>query len=109
MVPANELATTHCPEYTKRFLENNLTPKENRKIGFPWSIAGLQQTSCTHTTYLSLLVTSTTKWCQPVINLVTGVQCATSLAGILSPTLSRHSRIHSITPPQPITPPAHPI
>ena len=43
MVTASELTTTHCAEYTNRFLENNLTPKENRKIGFPWSIAGLQR------------------------------------------------------------------
>ena len=38
-----ELTTTHCPLYTKRFLSGNLNEKENRKIGFPWSISGVQR------------------------------------------------------------------
>ena len=43
MATKEELTTTHCPHYTERFLTGNLTPKENRKIGFPWSIAGVQR------------------------------------------------------------------
>lgn len=43
MATAEELATTHCPQYIERFLSGNLTPKENRKIGFPWGQSGVQR------------------------------------------------------------------
>ena len=36
-----ELGSTHCPLYIERFLSGNLSPKENRKIGFPWSPSGV--------------------------------------------------------------------
>lgn len=32
-----ELITTHAPEYVERFLVGDLTERENRNVGFPWS------------------------------------------------------------------------
>jgi acetoin utilization deacetylase AcuC-like enzyme len=43
LVAGNDLRTTHCPEYIKRFLCNMLTERENRNIGFPWSPAGVKR------------------------------------------------------------------
>jgi acetoin utilization deacetylase AcuC-like enzyme len=40
---AGDLRTTHDPEYIKRFLCNQLTERENRNIGFPWSRAGVKR------------------------------------------------------------------
>jgi acetoin utilization deacetylase AcuC-like enzyme len=45
MATSEELSTTHCPMYVNRFLTGALTPKENRKIGFPWSISGVQRST----------------------------------------------------------------
>jgi len=39
----DELSTTHCPEYIKRFECGNLKPIENRRIGFPWSVEGVKR------------------------------------------------------------------
>ena len=39
-----ELQTTHCPQYIERYLSGNLTLMEIRRVGFPWSIAGVQRT-----------------------------------------------------------------
>uniref|UniRef100_A0A7S1U809 Histone deacetylase domain-containing protein n=1 Tax=Phaeomonas parva TaxID=124430 RepID=A0A7S1U809_9STRA len=38
-----DLVTTHCPAYVDRFLTGELTPGENRCIGFPWSEAGVDR------------------------------------------------------------------
>ena len=38
-----ELSSTHCPEYIRRFMSGSMTDSENRRIGFPWSIAGTQR------------------------------------------------------------------
>ncbi len=40
---AGDLRTTHDPEYIKRFLCNQLTERENRNIGFPWSRASVKR------------------------------------------------------------------
>lgn len=37
----SELASTHCIRYIDRFFDNELTYKENRSIGFPWSHEGV--------------------------------------------------------------------
>jgi len=34
-----ELIEAHCPEYVNRVLKGELSPKETRRIGFPWSEA----------------------------------------------------------------------
>ena len=41
---AGDLRTTHDAEYIKRFLCNQLTERENRNIGFPWSRASVKRT-----------------------------------------------------------------
>ena len=38
LASAGDLRTTHCPEYINRYITGQLTPKENRNIGFPWSM-----------------------------------------------------------------------
>jgi hypothetical protein len=40
-----ELVSTHCPQYIDRFIDGNLTPMENRRIGFPWSPAGVDRST----------------------------------------------------------------
>mmetsp|Transcript_34703 Transcript_34703/g.108649 ORF Transcript_34703/g.108649 Transcript_34703/m.108649 type:complete len:339 (-) Transcript_34703:44-1060(-) len=40
----DDIRTTHCHEYLRRFLCNMLTDKENRNIGFPWSPQGVKRT-----------------------------------------------------------------
>jgi acetoin utilization deacetylase AcuC-like enzyme len=40
----DELITTHCPNYVDRYLKGQLTEKENRKIGFPWSLNSVNRT-----------------------------------------------------------------
>ena len=37
LVSIDDLPTTHTPEYVRRFLSNELSALENRRIGFPWS------------------------------------------------------------------------
>lgn len=39
----DELSLTHCPRYVENFMQGNLTPLENRRIGFPWSMASVQR------------------------------------------------------------------
>ena len=39
----DELTSTHCPKYVKRFLDGDLTPKELRAIGFPWTKQGVNR------------------------------------------------------------------
>jgi acetoin utilization deacetylase AcuC-like enzyme len=38
-----ELSQAHDPRYVKRVLEGQLTPKETRRIGFPWSEAMVER------------------------------------------------------------------
>ena len=38
-----ELSTTHCSQYVNNFLTGNLTQKEIRKTGFPWSHDGVRR------------------------------------------------------------------
>jgi len=40
----DELSTTHSPHYIDRYLNANLTSRELRNIGFPWSPAGVNRT-----------------------------------------------------------------
>ena len=37
LVSMEDLETTHCKEYVRRFLNNEMTARENRNVGFPWS------------------------------------------------------------------------
>lgn len=39
----SELSTTHCIEYINRYITGQMTEKEVRKTGFPWSLAGVQR------------------------------------------------------------------
>lgn len=39
----DELTTTHTAEYVARYLNGELTEKENRRVGFPWSIASVNR------------------------------------------------------------------
>lgn len=45
MATFDMLSTTHCPQYINRFLNGELTPIENRRIGFPWSLEGVRRTT----------------------------------------------------------------
>jgi len=38
-----ELQTTHCPNYIRRFLQGDLTAAEVRAVGFPWSQEGVNR------------------------------------------------------------------
>eukprot|EP00611_Tribonema_gayanum_P023157 TRINITY_DN4810_c1_g1_i1.p1 TRINITY_DN4810_c1_g1~~TRINITY_DN4810_c1_g1_i1.p1 ORF type:complete len:337 (+),score=138.59 TRINITY_DN4810_c1_g1_i1:278-1288(+) len=40
----DDLITTHCPDYVTRVLTGNLTPKESRNVGFPWSEGHVNRT-----------------------------------------------------------------
>ena len=37
----DEITSTHCPNYVSRFFSGQLTDKENRVVGFPWSESGV--------------------------------------------------------------------
>ena len=43
LATVEELTTTHCPEYVARFLAGDMTPDEERNVGFPWSLAGVNR------------------------------------------------------------------
>eukprot|EP00166_Cyanidium_caldarium_P001438 ctg_174.g117 len=43
-----DLALVHDREYIRRFLQGQLSEKENRRIGFPWSLAGVQRTTASN-------------------------------------------------------------
>lgn len=45
MATPQELQTTHCRSYIERYLTGNLTPLEVRRVGFPWSISGVQRST----------------------------------------------------------------
>lgn len=38
-----DLITCHCPEYVSRYLRNQFTERENRRVGFPWSEASVRR------------------------------------------------------------------
>ena len=39
-----EITTTHCPSYCSRYIRGELTESELRRIGFPWSLDGVNRT-----------------------------------------------------------------
>jgi len=39
-----EITTTHCPLYLSRYLRGDMSEKELRRIGFPWSLDGVRRT-----------------------------------------------------------------
>lgn len=39
----SELTTTHCPDYVQRFLVGDITEQEQRNVGFPWSVQGVER------------------------------------------------------------------
>jgi acetoin utilization deacetylase AcuC-like enzyme len=39
----DELATTHSEEYIRRFLDGRQTELEQRNVGFPWSLSGVDR------------------------------------------------------------------
>ncbi len=41
LATVDEITSTHCPNYVSRFFQGQLTDKENRVVGFPWSQAGV--------------------------------------------------------------------
>ena len=43
MAELRDLRSTHCEKYVRRFVAGELTPEENRRIGFPWSQAGVDR------------------------------------------------------------------
>jgi acetoin utilization deacetylase AcuC-like enzyme len=43
LATVDELTTTHCPEYVRRYMSGELTEKEIRATGFPWSEAGVNR------------------------------------------------------------------
>ena len=45
MATKEELVTTHCRDYVERYLKGKQTEKEIRKVGFPYSISGVQRST----------------------------------------------------------------
>jgi len=43
LVTVEELETTHAPEYIARFLRGDQTEREQRNVGFPWSLQGVDR------------------------------------------------------------------
>mmetsp|Transcript_20595 Transcript_20595/g.41868 ORF Transcript_20595/g.41868 Transcript_20595/m.41868 type:complete len:330 (-) Transcript_20595:579-1568(-) len=43
LVSLTDLHTVHAPHYVSRYLNNELSALENRRIGFPWSEASVQR------------------------------------------------------------------
>jgi len=43
LATVEELETTHSPEYIRRFLEGDQTEREQRNVGFPWSLEGVNR------------------------------------------------------------------
>lgn len=40
-----EITTTHCPSYVERFFKGDMTAQELRRVGFPWTISGVQRSA----------------------------------------------------------------
>jgi len=36
LVSLEDLATTHCPEYSRRYVTGRMSAEETRRVGFPW-------------------------------------------------------------------------
>lgn len=43
LVSVEDLTTTHCPDYVKRFMIGDQTDDEIRNVGFPWSTHGVDR------------------------------------------------------------------
>lgn len=43
LATVEEITTTHSPEYVDRYLQGDLTERELRNVGFPWSIEGVMR------------------------------------------------------------------
>jgi len=43
LATVNELATTHCERYIKRYIDGQQTDTELRNVGFPWSTSGVNR------------------------------------------------------------------
>jgi acetoin utilization deacetylase AcuC-like enzyme len=43
LATVQELETTHCPDYIQRYMSGNLTERELRNVGFPWSLQGVNR------------------------------------------------------------------
>lgn len=43
LATVDELETTHSPEYIQRFLTGDQTAQEQRNVGFPWSVEGVNR------------------------------------------------------------------
>ena len=43
LATVEELATTHSPDYIQRFITGNQTQQEQRNVGFPWSLEGVDR------------------------------------------------------------------
>lgn len=43
LASVDELTSTHCPDYVHRFMMGDLTEKEIRNVGFPWSQSGVDR------------------------------------------------------------------
>jgi acetoin utilization deacetylase AcuC-like enzyme len=42
-ISTEDLSTAHCPLYIGRYLGNKFTADENRRVGFPWSMASVRR------------------------------------------------------------------
>mmetsp|Transcript_1328 Transcript_1328/g.3770 ORF Transcript_1328/g.3770 Transcript_1328/m.3770 type:complete len:403 (-) Transcript_1328:187-1395(-) len=43
LATVEELSTTHCADYIQRFMNGDITPEEQRNVGFPWSPSGVKR------------------------------------------------------------------
>lgn len=43
LVSFEDLVTTHCPNYVKRYMDGDQTQEELRNVGFPWSQQGVDR------------------------------------------------------------------
>ena len=86
LASVEDLTTVHDGEYVRRYLANELSHKENRRIGFPWSEAGkLRALSSTGGTVAAMHAV-----CRPG-----GARFAGHIASSLWPSLSLHPNLAS--------------
>jgi acetoin utilization deacetylase AcuC-like enzyme len=45
LATAEELKSTHCSRYVDRYLRGQMSELEIRRVGFPWSISGVQRST----------------------------------------------------------------
>lgn len=43
LVSLEDLVTTHCPDYVRRYMDGDQTEEELRNVGFPWSPQGVDR------------------------------------------------------------------